>query len=418
MRVRLVPTSALAGVVVVVLAAGPRRVSRGAPTSARPRRRGPRARSPRRRAVSGHRLRGRLHGSAARSSRRCPPNAPERTALRAKLLHYLLDPVLALNPDTLRREVRDLENDDVYDVVFESFRDALALYDPAELWSAAARGFPRSEQRAAASRRRAGRLRVLAARRRPAGHAGAGGAGDDGSPNRANGAIASIKCAAGRKKPTRSASVAPRKSTSAPSTCSKPRSATGRRPPWSARLDALYVERQQRSAPACAAPGGGESARRALGELLLAHGDEMQRAVVSLAGIYLRAGLIGEAARRTARARRADRRRPRAARPARRRGQARRGRGRLPGAGAPVPAAHRVAGRHGHRHARSARRPARPRGRASRAAPTTPSCWCSRATSRACCRRTSWPSAASKRPSWCSSRRRRRRPARAQSPPS
>src|SRR5262245_30043051 len=64
-----------------------------------------------------------------------PASAPERPALRAKLLHYLLDPVLALNPTKLRGEVRELENDDVYDVIFESFREALALYDPAELWS-------------------------------------------------------------------------------------------------------------------------------------------------------------------------------------------------------------------------------------------------------------------------------------------
>ena len=81
------------------------------------------------------------------SSRRCPPSAPERAALRAKLLHYLLDPVLALKPDRrCKREVRDLENDDVYDVIFESFRDALALYDPAELWSAPPR-IPEAEQR-------------------------------------------------------------------------------------------------------------------------------------------------------------------------------------------------------------------------------------------------------------------------------
>src|SRR5207344_2729654 len=64
-----------------------------------------------------------------------PVNAPERTALRGKLLHYLLDPVLALNQTTLKREVRDLESDDVYDVIYESFRDALSLYDPAEIWA-------------------------------------------------------------------------------------------------------------------------------------------------------------------------------------------------------------------------------------------------------------------------------------------
>src|SRR4051794_17166353 len=60
-----------------------------------------------------------------------PVAATERPGLRSKLLHYLLDPVLALDPVALRREVRELENDDVYDVIFESFREALALYDPA-----------------------------------------------------------------------------------------------------------------------------------------------------------------------------------------------------------------------------------------------------------------------------------------------
>ena len=44
-----------------------------------------------------------------------PTGAPERLALRAKLLHYLLDPVLALKPSVLKREVTELEDDDVYD---------------------------------------------------------------------------------------------------------------------------------------------------------------------------------------------------------------------------------------------------------------------------------------------------------------
>src|SRR5947209_8120757 len=44
-----------------------------------------------------------------------PLDAPERPALRDKLLHYLLDPVLALKADQLRHEVQDLESDDVYD---------------------------------------------------------------------------------------------------------------------------------------------------------------------------------------------------------------------------------------------------------------------------------------------------------------
>jgi tetratricopeptide (TPR) repeat protein len=67
------------------------------------------------------------------------------------------------------------------------------------------------------------------------------------------------------------------------------------------RLDALYTDRQQRFSSVLRRPVGGNDARRALGDLLLAHGEEMQRAVVSMAGAYLRAGLIGEAAARTAR---------------------------------------------------------------------------------------------------------------------
>src|SRR5882672_1309120 len=74
-----------------------------------------------------------------------PAGAPERRALRENLLHYLLDPVLALKPETLRREAQELENDDAGDRVLDSFRDALGLFDPAEAWSVPAR-FSRAER--------------------------------------------------------------------------------------------------------------------------------------------------------------------------------------------------------------------------------------------------------------------------------
>src|ERR1700750_2030694 len=64
-----------------------------------------------------------------------PIGVPERGALRLSLLHYLLDPVVVLPAEQLRREVRDLENDDIYDRIFDSFRDALALFDPSEMWA-------------------------------------------------------------------------------------------------------------------------------------------------------------------------------------------------------------------------------------------------------------------------------------------
>ena len=71
-----------------------------------------------------------------------PTNAPERQALRENLLHYLLDPVVGLRPEGLRREAQELENDDTSDRVLDSFRDALGLFEPDELWSVPARISP------------------------------------------------------------------------------------------------------------------------------------------------------------------------------------------------------------------------------------------------------------------------------------
>ena len=227
-----------------------------------------------------------------------PPNAPERATLRSKLLHYLLDPVLALNPATLKREVRDLENDDVYDVIFDSFRDALALYDPAELWSVPPR-IPEADQR------------ML----RPAAELVVSLFSPRGGAEQVTLALAALN--------TMAPDVADwRDRLEQVIRWTDEANALGERGPrmksisavdvlegalgdWPApsvvkRLDALYLERQQRVVSGLRKPGGGESARRALGELLLAHGDEIQRAVVSMGGVYLRAGLIGEAARRTA----------------------------------------------------------------------------------------------------------------------
>jgi tetratricopeptide (TPR) repeat protein len=226
-----------------------------------------------------------------------PLNAPERASLRGKLLHYLLDPVLALNPGKLRGEVRDLENDDVYDTIFESFRDALGLYDPAELWSAPPR-IPEDEQR------------LL----RPAAELVLGLFSPRGGAEQATLALAALATmqpdvrdwrdrleqVVGWTEEANSVSErGPRRSNSAIDVLE---GALGDWPAPSVitRLDALYLERQQRVVSGMRRPGGGESARRALGELLLAHGDEIQRAVVSMGGVYLRAGLIGEAARRTA----------------------------------------------------------------------------------------------------------------------
>jgi tetratricopeptide (TPR) repeat protein len=228
-----------------------------------------------------------------------PLTAPERAPLRAKLLHYLLDPVLALKLDDIRRETRELESDDLYDTVFESFRDALGLYDPAEISGAAPLVSPEESRllRPTAelvlglfSPRGGGQQVTLAlaalATLAPDPREGWNDRLDQvihwtdeesafdegGGMHKASDAIDALESALGDWP---SAAVV-------------------------SRLDALYVARQARFASALHHPPSGDGARRALGELLLAHGEEMQRAVTSMAGAYLRAGRLTDAAARTA----------------------------------------------------------------------------------------------------------------------
>ncbi len=63
-------------------------------------------------------------------------------------------------------------------------------------------------------------------------------------------------------------------------------------------LDNLYVDRQKKFQSVLRRPMGGESARKALGDLLMAHGEEMQRALASVVTLYLRCGRIDLAAQR------------------------------------------------------------------------------------------------------------------------
>jgi len=231
-----------------------------------------------------------------------PLSAPERAPLRAKLLHYLLDPVLTLKLDDVRRQTRELESDDLYDTVFESFRDALGLFDPAEISIAPARVT-------------ADEARLL----RPAAELVLGLYSPRGGDQQVTLALAALATLApdahaGQEWSSRLDQVvgwtdeestfdeggSMRKASSAIDALE---SALGDwpAPPVVSRLDALYVARQTRFASALHHPPSGDSARRALGELLLAHGDEMQRAVTSMAGAYLRAGRLADAASRTAR---------------------------------------------------------------------------------------------------------------------
>ena len=231
-----------------------------------------------------------------------PAGAKERSALRLNLLHYLLDPVLALKPETLRRQARDLENDDADDRVLDSFRDAVGLYEPAELWSVPARISPAERALLEPAARLVLALFSPQGQQQPVALATATlatlGAGTPAAAEWTGRLDEIVRWSEEAGENTESASL--RRVPGAIETLEGVLSDLPA-PSVVERLDALYLARQKKFSEALRHPvGGGESARRALGELLIAHGDEMQRGVLNVATLYLRAGQLGLADKRAA----------------------------------------------------------------------------------------------------------------------
>jgi tetratricopeptide (TPR) repeat protein len=232
-----------------------------------------------------------------------PAGAKERLALREKLLHYLLDPVLALRPEALRREARDLENDDASDRVLDSFRDALGLFEPAELWSTPPRLSPAERGMLEPAARLVLALFSPQGQQQPVALATAALATlEAGTPRAAEWTSRLDEIVRWSDESGESAESASFRRV--PGAVETLEGVLGDLPAPAVveRLDALYMARQKKFSEALRHPvaGGGESARRALGELLIAHGDEMQRGVLNVATLYLRAGQLDRAAQRAA----------------------------------------------------------------------------------------------------------------------
>ena len=69
-----------------------------------------------------------------------PDRTPERARLRGKLFEYLLGPIAPLEAERVRKHPSRLGNEDDFDRLADSFRDALATFPPSSLW---AKGGPR-----------------------------------------------------------------------------------------------------------------------------------------------------------------------------------------------------------------------------------------------------------------------------------
>lgn len=228
-----------------------------------------------------------------------PAAAQERTVLRTRLLHYLLDPVVRLDVSQLRKEVGELGADDVYERVFDSVRDAVELFDPADLWASPPRVASEDRDLLAKGARvmvelfspRGSELEVAL------GLSILGTVGDrpQESLQSLDALVRWVDEVAGQsieglgsKQPTTGVELLNNVAASFPS------------PSVSERLEKLYAARQGRFVGLMRSPGnregGRESARRALGDLLLLHGQDIQRAVVNVVALYLRSGSIQRAA--------------------------------------------------------------------------------------------------------------------------
>jgi tetratricopeptide (TPR) repeat protein len=223
-----------------------------------------------------------------------PLGSPARGPLRAKLVSYLLGPMVGLSADRLRQEATELGNTDVFDRIYDSLRDAANLFEPEDLWatpvsvSVAERDLlanssrlvlalfgPRGAEAQTAlalgvlatidpqNREWTDRLDRVMAWMDEAGAAGEGGG------RRNLTAVDLLQTVVGDW-PT---------------------------PTVADRLANLLSDRRQKFTSILGKPlPGNDDARRELGDLLIAQGDEMQRAVPNVAATYLRCGRLDRAA--------------------------------------------------------------------------------------------------------------------------
>jgi tetratricopeptide (TPR) repeat protein len=224
-----------------------------------------------------------------------PPGVPERTALRAKMFDYLLGPLAKLSPQRMRREAIELGNNDDFDRVYESFKEALELVAPSELWAAG--GAPLAPNELAQLRQAARLTLELFA---PRGH---------------EAAVATALVVLGTLEPQNPEwpqrldqllswlDEGTRLALSGAGPRSMPSSADTLEAVWASwpcpalveRLRGVYVKRQERIASALRRPlGTGNARASALGELLM-EGEAIQVTAVNLAALYLRPGRIAAA---------------------------------------------------------------------------------------------------------------------------
>jgi tetratricopeptide (TPR) repeat protein len=224
--------------------------------------------------------------------RALPPGAPERVLVRRQMIGYLLGPLATIDADEFRRRGSELGANDDLDRIQASFRDALDLYGPEDLWPGNLR-----EDEKNLLRRGAELVAALFASRGSESEVATAllvlhslDPGNRGYVARLNellpwletGSQLALSGSGLRNLPTVT-DVLESAATVWPA------------PPVVERLAETYIQRQERLSTLLRRPLGAVPSRGAIGEMLL-EGETVQNTAVSVASLYLRAGQIDRAA--------------------------------------------------------------------------------------------------------------------------
>lgn len=229
-----------------------------------------------------------------------PLGSRQRAALRGKLLEYILRPIATLPVEAVRKDPAYLGSEDDLERVFESFRDALELYAPPELWNADGLPFSSAERALVTDA-----ANVVVALYSPRGQESAVATAlyvvsalhpeDEPTRERLKQLFAWLDTGA-RLAPGMSA---PRGVTT-PAEVLEAVAAVWPIRPVVDRLAQSGIARQEQLATALRRPLGTGNARSVLSELLL-DGEAMQALAVNVAALYLRCGAIDRAREAVAR---------------------------------------------------------------------------------------------------------------------
>jgi tetratricopeptide (TPR) repeat protein len=221
-----------------------------------------------------------------------PVGSPERSALRGKLVRYLVGPIAAIDVEHARKDAGYIGNNDDFERLFESFHDAIDLYAPAELWTAGGPKLGAQERQLLDGAARAV-VALFSPRGNEQGVATALFVLTSLEPGEKAWSERLVQLFAWLETGTQIAGGS-RAAITTPAEVLESVAGVWPSPAVVERLNAVVMERQERLSHSLRRPLGTGANRSAIGDLLV-DSEAMQSLAVSLAALYLRCGELQRA---------------------------------------------------------------------------------------------------------------------------